>query len=315
MFKTLTIRIDLKKNRFETSGVTSRSFLFGRNKCTENESHNQFTGHSLSRLAKRFGKRDGETGYQYHGARYYNEELGRYMSTDRFAVKFFHQSPYVYAGNRPIDAIDVNGDSIKLVGSWYEQYYIFTQLQSLTNDQLGMRDNGDIYVKKRGKANTDKELSTGTELIRDAIKNKHTAFISTTDNEHDDKNTGIQGQSVENETNGVGVDTHIVIDKTSDSENHKVLVQDSKTGKSIYENFKNNIILGHELIHGYYDMIGKAVVYEEKASYTFIGTDGKKYIVSGQRKEETETVGLTGNRKYTENKLRLEQGLNKRIKY
>lgn len=83
----------------------------------------KFTIHILSRLAKRFGKMDGETGYQYHGARYYNEELGRYMSTDRFAEKFFHQSPYVYAGNMPISAIDVNGDSIILTAAFKNHAY------------------------------------------------------------------------------------------------------------------------------------------------------------------------------------------------
>nr|WP_294860052.1 RHS repeat-associated core domain-containing protein [uncultured Fluviicola sp.] len=59
-----------------------------------------FTGH----------EKDGETSYQYHGARYYDEDLARYMSVDRFAMKFFHQSPYVYAGNNPINNVDINGD-------------------------------------------------------------------------------------------------------------------------------------------------------------------------------------------------------------
>ncbi|MDX2361572.1 MAG: RHS repeat-associated core domain-containing protein [Crocinitomicaceae bacterium] len=62
----------------------------------------QFTGHEF----------DEETNYGYHGARYYNRELGRYMSVDRFSENFYGQSPYVYAGNRVIDAVDVNGDSI-----------------------------------------------------------------------------------------------------------------------------------------------------------------------------------------------------------
>jgi len=60
----------------------------------------QFTGHEY----------DEETNYEYHGARYYNRELGRYMNTDRYAEKFYHQSPYVYAGDMPITAVDVNGD-------------------------------------------------------------------------------------------------------------------------------------------------------------------------------------------------------------
>ena len=43
----------------------------------------QFTGH----------ERDGETNYQYHGARYYDEDLARYMSVDPWAMQFHAWSP------------------------------------------------------------------------------------------------------------------------------------------------------------------------------------------------------------------------------
>jgi RHS repeat-associated protein len=51
--------------------------------------------------------------YDY-GARYYNAQIGRFMTLDRFAEKYFDLSPYQYAANNPISNIDVNGDSI-----WY----------------------------------------------------------------------------------------------------------------------------------------------------------------------------------------------------
>jgi len=73
-----------------------------RNLVTANDGKRyQFTGHEY----------DEETGYGYHGARYYNRELGRYMSPDRYSEEFYDQSTYVYAGNMAVDAIDVNGDS------------------------------------------------------------------------------------------------------------------------------------------------------------------------------------------------------------
>ncbi len=50
----------------------------------------------------------------YYGARYYDPRLSSFLSVDRFANKFSHQSPYVYASNNPIKFIDVNGDSIKI---------------------------------------------------------------------------------------------------------------------------------------------------------------------------------------------------------
>jgi RHS repeat-associated protein len=59
----------------------------------------QFTGH----------EHDGETGYDYHGARYYNRELGRYMSTDPLMAEFTAWSPYNYVMGNPISLIDPDG--------------------------------------------------------------------------------------------------------------------------------------------------------------------------------------------------------------
>lgn len=58
-----------------------------------------FTGHEF----------DSETTYDYHGARYYNRELGRYMSVDPLAMKFFGWSTYNYVMGNPIMLIDPTG--------------------------------------------------------------------------------------------------------------------------------------------------------------------------------------------------------------
>lgn len=59
----------------------------------------QFTGHEF----------DSETTYDYHGARYYNRELGRYMSVDPLANKAFGWSPYRYGFDNPIIYVDLDG--------------------------------------------------------------------------------------------------------------------------------------------------------------------------------------------------------------
>ena len=59
----------------------------------------QFTGHEF----------DGETNYEYHGARYYNRELGRYMSVDPLAQQFFGWSSYNYTMDNPINMVDPTG--------------------------------------------------------------------------------------------------------------------------------------------------------------------------------------------------------------
>jgi RHS repeat-associated protein len=45
------------------------------------------------------------------GARVYDSRIGRFLSVDNFAGKFPFQSPFLFASNTPIMAIDNNGDS------------------------------------------------------------------------------------------------------------------------------------------------------------------------------------------------------------
>jgi RHS repeat-associated protein len=49
--------------------------------------------------------------YDY-GARFYDAQLGRFHTQDRFAEKYLSWTPYQYGGNNPISFIDINGDSI-----------------------------------------------------------------------------------------------------------------------------------------------------------------------------------------------------------
>ena len=53
------------------------------------------------------------------GARIYDSRIARFNSMDRFANKFAYQSPYLFAGNTPIMGIDVNGDSLYIIGYAY----------------------------------------------------------------------------------------------------------------------------------------------------------------------------------------------------
>lgn len=72
----------------------------GRSFVTNSEGERyQFTGHEF----------DSETTYDYHGARYYNRELGRYMSVDPLANKAFGWSPYRYGFDNPIIYVDLDG--------------------------------------------------------------------------------------------------------------------------------------------------------------------------------------------------------------
>ncbi len=49
--------------------------------------------------------------YDY-GARFYDAQLGRFHSQDRFAEKYLSFSPYQYGANSPMLFVDINGDSL-----------------------------------------------------------------------------------------------------------------------------------------------------------------------------------------------------------
>ncbi|WP_349677262.1 RHS repeat-associated core domain-containing protein [Bacteroides sp. UBA939] len=53
--------------------------------------------------------------YDY-GARQYDGALGRFMTMDPMAEKYYSMSPYAYCANNPINYIDLHGDSLTLVG-------------------------------------------------------------------------------------------------------------------------------------------------------------------------------------------------------
>jgi len=47
-----------------------------------------------------------------YGRRFYDPQLGRFTTKDRFTEKYYYLTPYQYAGNNPISNIDFKGDSI-----------------------------------------------------------------------------------------------------------------------------------------------------------------------------------------------------------
>ena len=70
-----------------------------------------FTGNSLSQPAplEAAGKQDGETGWQYFGARYYHPALGKWLGVDYMADIQPNVTPYHYVQNNPINRFDPDG--------------------------------------------------------------------------------------------------------------------------------------------------------------------------------------------------------------
>lgn len=114
-----------------------------------------------------------------------------------------------------------------------------------------------------------------------------------------------------NQSNGKGSDGYINLNP---SVTVGLRVQDPNTGNTIVETVPMEITVGHELIHAYSAMNGNTPNEDKKSSYIYKDVDGKMYETN-ESTSELETVGIKGNNKYTENKLRKEHGLNKRVVY
>ncbi len=87
----------------------------------------QFTGHEY----------DEENNHDYHGARYYNRDIGRYLSVDPLSSVAPGWTPYRYAYNNPLRYIDPTG---MLEGDYYDK-----EGNWLGNDGI---DDDKVYVVK-----------------------------------------------------------------------------------------------------------------------------------------------------------------------
>ena len=56
-----------------------------------------------------YHERDGETGLDYRGARFYDSDLGRFLSVDPMATNYTSWSPYNYVLGNPISILDPTG--------------------------------------------------------------------------------------------------------------------------------------------------------------------------------------------------------------
>ncbi|OQB13718.1 MAG: tRNA3(Ser)-specific nuclease WapA precursor [Firmicutes bacterium ADurb.Bin193] len=237
---------------------------------------------------------DKESGSIYLRARYYDPGLGRFGAEDPAQDE---TNWYVYCGNNPVNFVDPNGLAARIVDN---NQQVFEVLQSLTDDELYMDENGKIWIT--GTSNSGSKTN-GTELVRRILWNENTILIQSDP-------YGTNKFDPITMTVTVNFDDEVLLD-----------IYNSDGSGSHQENAPNFVRLGHELIH---------------ADHTLRGTNEKggkptwnRYTNESADPEEMKTVGPieweedTGRRNrqavngddITENDLRWENHVGLRCAY
>jgi RHS repeat-associated protein len=219
------------------------------------------------------------TGFDKHGADWSGEDG---FFADAYLIKL--RNAYMEAIKNKFGS---GGGGVKVGGGWIFKAFVFLALQQLTNDKLGMKSDGSVYISSKLGMNNDKKLRYGTSLIRYVTQNSYTVNILPGVSDDPDKNEMITSyDSEKNASNGIGSGSTIYV-----SNKAPLTYDDGEERLSPL-----SIAIGHELIHAAHGM--KGVVNRSFSELIFDIDTGKP----GMKQEEFQT-------RVEQRKLEREQGL------
>ena len=108
---------------------------------------------------------DQETGLYYYGARYMNPKTSLWYGVDPLAEKYPSVGGYVYSMDRPTMLIDTDDRKVIISGSRNQRIFVLNQLQKLTNDKLGVKQNGEVVILATHGRNKSKSLKLALVLL------------------------------------------------------------------------------------------------------------------------------------------------------
>jgi RHS repeat-associated protein len=89
----------------------------------------------------------GDGGQQDYGMRIYDTRLGRFLSVDPLSSTYPWYSPYQFAGNLPIAAVDLDGEEELIIIRWYDHgKYVGESVFRIENLDDRVKRNGALYV-------------------------------------------------------------------------------------------------------------------------------------------------------------------------
>ena len=118
-------------------------------------------------------------------ARMYDPLIGRFMTTDPMAEKYYNLTPYEYCVNNPLRFIDPSGKTIVIGGDENASNEAFKQLQSSTSLILSKNKEGEVIIEG-GKAKFFRD-----KLLMKAINDKSVIVnVDAIDGNSDDRTIG-----------------------------------------------------------------------------------------------------------------------------
>ncbi|MDL2273412.1 type III secretion system effector protein [Oscillospiraceae bacterium OttesenSCG-928-G22] len=218
---------------------------------------------------------------------------------------------FLHSSN-PIAYVDPSGNIVIINGDDAYRIEIMKQLRELTSLNLSMDKNGKVTITK---PTEDSKTPKGDALLAGLIVSGHTVTIKYA------KNTYAAKEISKDDARNPYVGTGSTVFYDPYTAGSIELLTENKSGNPSMQTAPAYIVLGHELIHAYYMIKGQSDRLPEE--YTYTDSNGRT-IYTYAEAEELLTVGLTSftnpvytgrARDYTENALREEHGLPKRVAY
>jgi len=165
--------------------------------------------------------------------------INRFTTIDRFAEKYPWQSPYVHAGNNPVNYVDVNGDSIVLTGDNVQQTIMAIYNGMADGTKVNMKFNNGILdpssIVEQAQNSSDfflqdiYEVAINPTMVELTVSDKNTYMFN--------------GQMVIEEFTSTPYDYDI---RMESSEAQKQLISiGERPGKSIQGNLGQTLIPGN----------------------------------------------------------------------
>ena len=180
----------------------------------------KYNGKELDRMG-------GINWYDY-GARYH--DAMRFTTIDPMAEKYYSISPYAHCANNPVNAIDINGDSIFVDYEYQDQ--LLCMINSISEGVFDVSEDGYLYLKSMTKQNREKTKSKFfRDMLISGINAKNKAIVSMTSG-----SVKFMNQTINLNEHGGGV--------TVSFENGMAYTYIQAESEDMQ---KNSIILAHEL--------------------------------------------------------------------